>query len=226
METAIFDADSHLMETPEWLGGFADAELRDRLGSLGLEGAGAGAAELMAGLPELWEAHRQQEIGPEVLKGPKGWMAPGALETAVRSRVLDALAIDAQLVFPTFALAHFSRSKDPDVLYGGTEALNRAMTAFCAPDPRLKAVGYLPLNDPARALETLVDALETGVAAIWVPSDAPGDFSPAHVDLEPVWACLAEAGVPFVLHEAFKVDDDDHIVFESDVGADFEDKKE
>ena len=41
------------------------------------------------------------------------------------------------------------------MLYGGTEALNRAMTAFCAPDPRLKAVGYLPLNDPARALATL-----------------------------------------------------------------------
>ena len=39
------------------------------------------------------------------------------------------------------------------MLYGGTEALNRAMTAFCAPDPRLKAVGYLPLNDPARALQ-------------------------------------------------------------------------
>ena len=35
---------------------------------------------------------------------------------------------------------------------------------------------------------------------IWVPSDAPGDFSPTHVDLEPVWSCLAVAGVPFVLH--------------------------
>ena len=128
----------------------------------------------MASLPDLWESHRGQDIGPEVLRGPKGWMAPGALDTQVRSRVLDALEIDAQLVFPTFALAHFARSKDPEVLYGGTEALNRAMTAFCAPDQRLKAVGYLPLNDPARALETLVAALESGVAAIWVPSDAPG----------------------------------------------------
>ena len=89
-------------------------------------------------------------------------MAPGALDTEVRSRVLDALQIDAQLVFPTFALAHFSRSKDPDLLYGGTEALNRAMVAFCAPDPRLKAVGYLPLNDPGRAVRTLEEALETG----------------------------------------------------------------
>ena len=49
--------------------------------------------------------------------------------------MLDALEIDAQLVFPTFALVHFSRSKDPDVLYGGTEALNRAMVAFCAARP-------------------------------------------------------------------------------------------
>jgi uncharacterized protein len=200
VQTAIFDADSHLMETPEWLGQFAEQDIRDRLFPLGLDGAGAGAADLMAGLPALWETHRQQEIGPEVLKGPKGWMAPGALDPSVRSRVLDALGIDAQLVFPTFALAHFARSKDLEVLYGGTAALNRAMVAFCEPDPRLKAVGYLPLNDPARAREELEEALEEGVAALWVPSDAPGDFSPTHVDLEPVWARLAESGVPFVLH--------------------------
>ncbi len=200
MQRAIFDADSHLMETPEWLGEFAEPAIRDRLAPLALAGAGSGAAELMAGLPELWDAHRHHEIGPEVLKGPKGWMAPGALDTEVRSRVLDALHIDAQLVFPTFALGHFAFSKDPDILYGGTEALNRAMVAFCGPDPRLKAVGYLPLNDPERARRTLEEALGGGVAALWVPSDAPGAFSPTHVDLDPVWARLAEAGVPFVLH--------------------------
>ena len=128
-------------------------------------------------------------------------MAPGALDTEVRSRVLDALGIDAQLVFPTFAFGPLlAGDATRDLLYGGTEALNRAMVAFCAPDPRLKPVGFLPLNDPARAVETLEHALADGVAAVWVPSDAPGDFSPTHVDLDPVWARLAEAGVPFVLH--------------------------
>ena len=113
METAIFDADSHLMETSDWLGEYADESVRGQLDSLGLEGAGAGAAELMAGLPGLWESHRHQDIGPEVLQGPKGWMAPGALDTEVRSRVLNALGIDAQLVFPTFALGHFAAARTP-----------------------------------------------------------------------------------------------------------------
>src|ERR1700722_19801209 len=200
MTTAIFDADSHLMETPDWLGEFADESVRTRLEPLGLAGAGAKATELMESLPELWDSHRTQEIGPEVLSGPKGWLAPGALDTEVRSRVLDALGITAQMVFPTFALVQFARSDNLDILYGGTQALNRAMAAFCAPDSRLKAVGFVPLNDPDRAVLALEEAIDEGVAAVWLPSEAPGDFSPAHTDLDPVWARLAEAGVPFVLH--------------------------
>jgi predicted TIM-barrel fold metal-dependent hydrolase len=200
MTTAIFDADSHLMETSDWLSSFADPDVRDQLLPFALDSAGAGATELMSKLPGIWAKHRDQEIGPDVLTGPKGWMAPGALDTQVRSRVLDALGITAQLVFPTFCVEQFAFSKNLDVLYGGAQALNRAMVAFCAPDERLKAVGYLPLNDPARAAEILEEAIQEGVAAIWVSSEAPGDFSPAHVDLDPVWARLAEAGVPFVLH--------------------------
>ncbi|HVA06037.1 MAG TPA: amidohydrolase family protein [Acidimicrobiales bacterium] len=200
MTTAVFDADSHLMETPEWLGSFADPDVRDLLLPMAFEAAGAGAAELMSNLPQIWEGHRREEIDAGVLSGPKGWMAPGALDTEVRSRVLTALGITAQLVIPTFSMEQFAFSKDPNVLYGGARALNRAMVAFCAPDERLKAVGYLPLNDIARAVEVLDEALVDGVAAIWVSSEAPGDISPAHVDFDPIWARLAEAGVPFVLH--------------------------
>ena len=92
---------------------------------------------MMSKLPDLWDEHRHQRIGPEVLSGPKGWMAPGALDTQVRSRVLDALGITAQMVFPTFALVQFARSENLDILYGGTQALNRAVATFCAPDSRI-----------------------------------------------------------------------------------------
>ena len=200
MPVGVFDADSHVMETEEWLPSFADPKVRSRLRGLGLDNAGAGAKTLMERLPSVWAGHRDQEIGPEVIAGPKGWLAPGALDPAVRSRVLDALGIGAQLVFPTFSLSHFGASKDTEVLYGGTRALNRAMCAFCESDPRLKPVGFLPLAEPARADAALDEAIELGVAAVWIPSDMPGDISPAHVDLEGVWARLAGAGVPFVLH--------------------------
>jgi predicted TIM-barrel fold metal-dependent hydrolase len=200
MSLSIFDADSHVMETEDWLPSFGEPGVRERLGTLGLDKAGGRAKELMDSLPGVWAGQRDEEIGPDVISGPKGWLAPGALDAAVRSRVLDALGISAQLVFPTFSLTHFSSSKDLDVLYGGTRALNRAMAAFCEPDPRLKAVGFLPLADPGLAVKALDEAIELGVAAVWLPSEAPGDFSPAHIDLDPVWARLAEAGIPFVLH--------------------------
>ncbi len=198
--SAVFDADSHLMEVDEWLPAYADPRVRDRLRPLGFDKAGAHAAELMASLPALWAQQRDQDVTAEVLTGPKGWMAPGALDADVRTRVLDALGISSQLVFPTFSLGQFTGSDDLELLYGGARALNRAMVDFCRQDPRLNAVGFLSLRDPALAVQVLDEALAEGVAAVWIPSDAPGDFSPAHIDVEPVWARLAEAGVPFVLH--------------------------
>ena len=200
VDTAIFDADSHLMETPDWLSGFAGSDLRERLEPLGLAGAGAGAAKLMASLPDLWESHRHQEIGPEVLTGPKGWMAPGALDTGVRSKVLDALGISAQLVFPTFALGHFAGSKDPDDplrRHGGAQPRHGVVVRA---RPTAQA-GGLPAPQRSRARSRRArGGARGGVAAVWVPSDAPGDFSPTHLDLDPVWSCLASARVPFVLH--------------------------
>ena len=196
----VFDADSHVMETPQWLLGYADPDIRGRLSELGLTKAGPRAKEMFDRLPQIWSAHREQEIDAGVLSGPKGWQAPGALDPDVRARVLDALGIRIQLVFPTFSLSHFIRSESHDVLFGGARALNRAMTEFCAADVRLKPVGFLPLQDPARAEALADEAIAAGVAALWVSSEAPGDFSPAHVDLDGVWSRLAEAGVPFVLH--------------------------
>jgi predicted TIM-barrel fold metal-dependent hydrolase len=197
----IFDADSHVMELEDWLPAYADPGIRDQLVPLGFENAGGERVrQMMAELPALWERQRHEAVPADVISGPKGWWAPGALDPGVRSEVLDVLDIDAQLVFPTFSLGHFARARDLEVRYGGTRALNRAMAGFCADDERLLPVGYLPLDDPARAAEELDAALDAGIRAIWLPSEAPGEVSPAHVDLDPVWARLAEAGVPFVLH--------------------------
>jgi predicted TIM-barrel fold metal-dependent hydrolase len=116
-----------------------------------------------------------------------------------RSRALDLLGFDKQLVFSTFAPTQFL-GDDLELLYGGTRAHNRAMAEFCADDERLIAVGFVPLQDPTRAAEAVDEALAFGCGAILVPSHPPRTHSPTHPDLDGVWARLQDAAVPLTLH--------------------------
>ena len=74
------------------------------------------------------------------------------------------------------------------------------------------------------------DALVVGNWAFFA-IDEIGDLALSfHLDSHPVAVArltrfLVQHDVPFVLHEAFTVDDDDQIVFESDTGAEFDGQK-
>jgi predicted TIM-barrel fold metal-dependent hydrolase len=203
-----WDADSHLMPEPDFLSRHADPAQREALWIGG--GANGGAefekrfGEMIAHVrARLADGQKTAELEENVIASAKGWYAHGAVDATERSRTLDLLGFRGQLVFSTFAGAHL-RARDPELLYGGTRAHTRAMAEFCSDDPRLMAVAMIPLDDPARALDELAEALRLGCRAVQVPSDAPGGdrkgFSPSHVDLEPFWARLAEARVPVVLH--------------------------
>src|SRR4029077_18781334 len=119
------------------------------------------------------EARRGDAVAAAQLErdvmGAKGWHALGAWDPIERSRALDLLGFDAQLVFSTFAATQFT-GDDLDLLYGGATAHNRAMADFCSNDPRLLAVGLVPWSYPERALHAAVDAIELGCAAILFPS--------------------------------------------------------
>src|SRR5580700_1838970 len=197
----INDADSHIMESLDWLASHADPAIRDRLGSMRLEAGGSGAEKaILRALERQKDAAATAEISTDVVTGPKGWAAFGAIDPGERTKALDDLGFSRQLVFTTFAGSQFMPSPDPEVKYGGARALNRAMAAFCAGDKRLLGVGVVPLDDAARALAEIDAALAAGVKAIWLPAAPAGDKSPGHPDLDPVWARLAEARVPFMLH--------------------------
>jgi predicted TIM-barrel fold metal-dependent hydrolase len=195
----FYDADSHLMETSDWLVSYADPDLRDRIRPLHLGGAGAMAEDAVREA----DTRRADGVGLEETESQlltrKGWHAYGAFDPAERSRALDLLGFDKQLVFSTFAPTQFL-GDDPELLYGGTRAHNRAMAEFCADDDRLIAVGFVPLQDPTRAAEAVDEALAFGCGAILVPSHPPRAHSPTHPDLDGVWARLQDAEVPLTLH--------------------------
>jgi uncharacterized protein len=195
----ILDADSHVMELADFLDGFIDPEQRDRLRRRGMEALKPVLDKAVQGV-EARRADPAKAAEAEArLLQDKGWSALGAFDVAERTRVLDLFGFDGQLVFATFATSMFS-GRDQDRLYAGAAAQNRALADFCAADPRLLPVAYVPLIDPKRAAQEIAEAIEVGCKAVMVPSTAAGELAPTHPDVDPVWDTLAEANVPFVLH--------------------------
>jgi predicted TIM-barrel fold metal-dependent hydrolase len=195
----ICDADSHLMELPEWLASYADPSVRDRIKPLYLGGAGALADDAV----RKAEARQGDEAAALALERElmtkKGWHALGAFDPAERTRALDLLGFASQLVFSTFAATQFA-SDDPEVVDGGLRAHNRAMTDFCSDDARLVAVAQTQWTTPERAETILEDALDLGCGAVLVPSHPGRGVSPTHPEYDRFWSILEERNVPFMIH--------------------------
>ena len=198
-EQRICDADSHIMELSGWLAEYADPGIRDRIRPLYLGGAGKLAEDAV----QRAEARRGDEAAAvaleEELLTKKGWHALGAFDPAERSRALDLLGFESQLVFATFAATQYV-GDDAELLDGGLRAHNRAMTHFCGEDPRMVAVGQTQWTTPERAQAVLEEALDAGCGAILVPSHPGSGKSPTHPDYDRFWATLEERGVPFMVH--------------------------
>jgi len=202
----IHDADSHLIESRGWLEGYASDYVRENLSegifSLNLPQLDPFiemANKRLAGDdPNLTEELKANLFGHKAKLNQ--WAAFGAIDKKERSESLDIIGLGSQLVFPTLAASRFARSKDMEVVYGGCDALNRAMADFCSDDKRMHAVGYLSLKDPEQALTSLKAAIDLGIKAIWIASDAIEGRAPSHVAYDPIWAIMEEARIPVTLH--------------------------
>jgi len=196
----IYDADSHVMETREWLDPFMDADLKTRLRPLYGREPGRIDKILDQAKARKGDTEAETKAFENPIAGPKGWIAAGAFDPSERARVLDMFGFSGQLVFGTSSLSPALAAKDEGVLYAGIRAHNEAMAAFCKTDPRLMGVAYAALDNPTRALEEVNAALKAGNRAIMVNAGPAGERSPGHPDLDPVWQRLSDTGTPFMLH--------------------------
>src|SRR5262249_15206414 len=199
----VHDADSHVMETPDWLVPWADPAVRQRMKPLVLD-------RVKPNEETFIDHFRRQHADPAERAGleaeimlRKNWSALGSFVKEDRSRALDLLGFRSQLVFNTFLSAYrctVEREPDVEFAYGLAPATNRAMVDFCSVVRGLLAVGYVPLAEFARARAMAEEAVAMGCKALLVPSACPETHSPSHTGVFPVWAIAQEAGLPVVFH--------------------------
>jgi predicted TIM-barrel fold metal-dependent hydrolase len=195
------DADSHIMETVDWLSKHTDPNIVDRLPELNLSKSGTKSFDFIHdAVDKQKERAKQGAAVNDVVHGVKGWNAPGAFDAAERTRALDDLGFKRQLVFSTFSAGQYLSHADLEVRYAGVRAHNRAMAGFCKNDARLIAVGQLSFADPARCIEEMKEGVRLGCGAFWIPGMPVGDKSPGHPDFDGIWQSFCDLNVPFMLH--------------------------
>jgi predicted TIM-barrel fold metal-dependent hydrolase len=204
----FLDADSHIMELPDFLRDNAAPGVRDRMPRLSLSSGGklADALEVLgqrrAHAPETVE--ELLGLGDGLIAGPKGYEALGAFNRDERTHALDLLGFDRQWVFATFSTGEIfhdmASAGDWELVGEALAAHNRGMAEFCAEDERLLGVGAAMLDDPDKALEQLGQIIDLGLDAVWIPHRPAAGRSPGHDDHDRFWATAAEAGITVVLH--------------------------
>jgi uncharacterized protein len=202
----IHDADSHFMEHPEWLMRHADSGVGDQLAvPLG------GFEPLIAAGDARHQETRASESGRRdaeaELLSRKNWEALGGFDASDRSRALDLLGFRSQLVFSSFSHPLLVRDPDlpaaafdDDLLYRAVRAHNVGMAEFCAADERLLAVAFVALDDPGLALTAATEALDSGCAAIEIPSYPVAPVSLAHPAFDPLYRLVEERDCPLLFH--------------------------
>src|SRR3954447_19613660 len=201
----MHDADSHIMEPPAWLEPHLAAEYRAQLPVLG---AADDSSRQGFDVDRVRRAHADPEYRAEdesQIMLRKNFLATGSFIEDDRPRALELLGFASQLVFDTFTSSHvlrIERDGDQALATEVAQGQHRAMLAWCSVDPRLLPVCVVPLGDMPTAVALARAAIDGGAAALQIGQYCPPGHSPAHVELEPLWASAAEAGVPVVLHVA------------------------
>ncbi|MCH1557259.1 MAG: hypothetical protein L7T26_13655, partial [Pseudomonadales bacterium] len=138
----FFDADSHIMELPDFLKSYADPSIRADIPEVSYSASlvtDEEVAVIMSQGGRHSEAHIADQIamGDDLIAKSKEIQALGAFNKDDRTAALDMLGFKKQLVFATHSVAfpfHPSQKKDPNLRYGATRAHNRHMADFCSDD--------------------------------------------------------------------------------------------
>ncbi len=198
----IHDADSHVVEAPDFLDNYVEAAWQEKIRDARFYGK---YGSLIITTEDLRQRHDDPKFRAEraeKIMTRKNYNALGSWRGKDRAEALDYLGLASQLVFPTLSLkvGDLEHGGDVGLTYAAARAVNRAMVDFCRSDRRLLAACYVPLMDLAGAAAVAREAIALGAKGLVIPSRCPKGHSPSHTGLYPVWAQAQEAAIPILFH--------------------------
>jgi uncharacterized protein len=199
----IHDADSHILEAPDFLDGYLAAAYRDRVDVRRWFGGPTNLLrDSMNSLRRRHDDPGWRAESAEKIMLRKNYDAIGSWRREDRPAALDQLGFSSQLVFTTWflGLMDLEYRDDPGLTHAVARAFNRAMVDFCSVDHRLLATCYVPLADFDGAQAVARDAIGAGAKGLLIPSRCPKGHSPSHIGFDPLWATAQEAGLPILFH--------------------------
>ncbi len=134
---------------------------------------------------------------------------PAYRDRDARLQLLDEQGMDGALLFPTLGVGmQEALRKDLPALHAAFTAFNRWLDedwGLDRGDGRLYAAPMITFADPDRAAAEIDRVLAAGARIlVAIPGPVPdgGDayVSPGHPKFDPLWARIAESGVPLALH--------------------------
>jgi len=182
------DTDGHVYLTPEMMREFipevANGSIYEFLD--GYVGGADYAASRKKNREELWET--------------KGIGALGAFDPDERVDALDMMGVKAQLMFPNHTL--YDLRGTTVVARNASKRYNDFALDFTnRTRGRCRAVCHINTSDVTFAIAEAARVIKKGARAVNLPSGTPpGGVSPSHKQWDPLWAMLAEANVPAMIH--------------------------
>jgi predicted TIM-barrel fold metal-dependent hydrolase len=212
---AVFDADSHIIESRELWEKYLEPEYRvaGRLALWREEGKLGSYLKINGevfrdienpNIPSyaIWRPGMTWESVGELDPKLAHPANEGASEPLARLRDMDAMGVDQTLLYPTWFAEGFPLVKDPDVAYALARTYNNWIADFCSAAPdRLFAAAMIPLQNMDFALEELQRIVQLPCfSAVFIrPAFVEGRYL-NHPYYEPLWEQLQNLGVTAAVH--------------------------
>jgi predicted TIM-barrel fold metal-dependent hydrolase len=226
----IFDADTHLYETPEAFDVYVPAKYKEDWG-LNYKVADDGQFALHVGkrkveisadymtedfkIPPPGKLHEwlraQKEGKAEVdMRVP---ITPTMTDPAEREKILDKWDVRSSMLYCGNFVSAISYLDEPDPAYAILNAYNRWMLDQWKFNYKNKIFScpVLTLADLPQAIDQAKWAVANGAKFVLMPMGPFNGKAPAHPDHDPFWAILNEAGIGVVFHVSEAIYLKDHM---------------